>query len=664
MLLLLDTCSVPDSIASTHGVKQVVAAYSPETAQHATPASRAYFTPCLTAALRKLSGGSPFSVHALCHQIKDISIANSNSGPQFPSNPLAPEFFTMTPDKLKNIHLSPRTQLSSNTATPETAFARLRDQPPSPGAGTQINFEEERILVCTTFGGNVSPDMSAFHSWLQNTPPLAGQVTVEGMFLGPSTILLISMPSSLWEAVRHDNIWHYLGLIKSRNMASLYEKLVGPPNLAKATPESSSITLPRPEPSAHRHSRQNSNAQPLGTGPTEPPAIQTSPSARMYQSLAAGGLAMKPKTEGPTDSAEMQEAAEQLKALSHVRHRSGDTNTNPTLQRALPEPLPGLHPGFRTLTRSESMPVLDSGTGSVGAKIRRLLGKPDIRCAHCTHAPFKDSSSLRKHIAAAHTRPFPCAFHFGGCTSTFGSKNEWKRHIASQHLCLQYYRCSMCARTAADGKGNEFNRKDLFTQHLRRMHAPPEVKRALAKGDNAQQTSWDDYVKGMQQSCLIQRRHPPQRSNCPKPGCQSTFEGITAWDEWTEHVGRHMEKGEGDNLGVDALLRQYAIDEGIIERIGENQYRLCPTMANGGTVSQPASQAPMEMHDSQPPPMPAPMSTQGSMVSTSAALPPPIHSASSPQENPHSQPWGPRSLPPLPPHPPHMAHDRRPSQPD
>lgn len=341
---------------------------------------------------------------------------------------------------------------------------------------------------------------------------------------------------------------------------------------------------------------------------------------------------MKPKTEG-ADSAEMQEAAEQLKALSHVRHRSGDAGDHSS-RGPLPDAMPSLHPGFRSFGRSESMPVLQSGSRPAGPRPRRIMGKPVIRCAHCSHAPFKDSSSLRKHIAAAHTRPFPCAFHFGGCTSTFGSKNEWKRHIASQHLCLQFYRCSVCARTAADGKGSEFNRKDLFTQHLRRMHAPPQVKRALAKGEEgAPQSDWDNYVKEMQLSCLIQRRLPPQRSNCPKPGCTSGFEGPTAWDEWTEHVGRHMEKGEGDNLGVDSLLRQYALDEGIIERTGENQYRLCPLLVAPGP-SQPGSQ-PIDLNDSQP------MSSQSTLA---------------PLDD--SQPWG-RSLPPLPPL---HSSDRNPSQ--
>ena len=177
----------------------------------------------------------------------------------------------------------------------------------------------------------------------------------------------------------------------------------------------------------------------------------------------------------------MKEAAEQLKALSHVRHTSGETPS--TLDRSstrVGDSIAVRHagdPGSSPETNESGLEFHNSegsdfNTPSSKPKARRPLQKQtpkqETRCNHCSHPPFKDSSSLRKHIAAAHTRPFPCAFAFAGCNSTFGSKNEWKRHIASQHLCLQYYRCSQCPQSVNEGKGNEFNRKDLFTQHLRR----------------------------------------------------------------------------------------------------------------------------------------------------------------------------------------------------
>jgi hypothetical protein len=290
---------------------------------------------------------------------------------------------------------------------------------------------------------------------------------------------------------------------------------------------------------------------------------------------------------------EMHEAAEQLKALSHVRHLSHDNPSERNHSHIASENSPGFQSG-----REESPSSQDAGDSGEGdtyteyaspatrPKPRRSIQKQgpkqDTRCSLCSHAPFKDSSSLRKHIAAAHTRPFPCAFSFAGCSSTFGSKNEWKRHIASQHLCLTYYRCSSCPQSTIEGKGNEFNRKDLFTQHLRRMHAPFAIKKALAKGDSKLQQEWEVHVKEMQISCLVTRRQPPQRSACPKADCANVFEGTGSWDDWTEHVGRHMEKGEAGRLGVDRLLARWALDQGIIERKEDGEYRFIGTEREGG----------------------------------------------------------------------------------
>jgi hypothetical protein len=227
-----------------------------------------------------------------------------------------------------------------------------------------------------------------------------------------------------------------------------------------------------------------------------------------------------------------------------------------------------------------------SSLASGNAEIQNNSQKQETRCSLCSHAPFKDSSSLRIHIAAAHTRPFSCVFFFAGCTSTFRSKNEWKRHIASEHLCLTYYRCSSCPQSTAEGstakyKSNEFKRKDLFTQHIRRMHAPFAVKKAIAKGDSKLQHEWETHVNEMQAECLVIRRQPPQRSACPKLDCSNIFEGAGSWDDWMEHVGRHMEKGEAGRLGVDRLLARWALEEGIVERRDNGEYRLTGSETEG-----------------------------------------------------------------------------------
>ncbi|WDK20757.1 hypothetical protein CGRA01v4_12045 [Colletotrichum graminicola] len=443
--------------------------------------------------------------------------------------------------------------------------------------------------------------MSFFNSWLHNTPPLAAKIEVEGMFLGPPTMLLISMPHSIWNVVQHDKVCCFLGYITSHNMIQLYQKLKGSTGIPKATAkevEDGRILLEARElaastPALHRRSIDSKDASYLEAASR----VDTNPSGVSFAAAAAAAAAAVDGKHDVEDSAEMQEAAEQLKALSHVRHLSDEAPPAVERQRTtLPD---GAMPVNHEDTGSshdanesgadDTMHSADLSTPNAKTKQRRSIQKAtpkqETRCTLCSHAPFKDSSSLRKHIAAAHTRPFPCAFSFAGCTSTFGSKNEWKRHIASQHLCLQYYRCSSCPQSTVEGKGNEFNRKDLFTQHLRRMHAPFAIKKAIAKGDSKLQVEWEGHVKEMQTTCLVTRRSPPQKSACPKPDCQSVFEGPGSWDEWTEHVGRHMEKGEGQRLGVDRLLAKWALDEGIIERKEDGEYRLCAGNGPGAGLS-------------------------------------------------------------------------------
>ncbi|KAI9150412.1 LOW QUALITY PROTEIN: hypothetical protein HJFPF1_10178 [Paramyrothecium foliicola] len=608
ILLLLDTCSLPDpATAGSHGIKQAIAAYSSE--HDSRDRSERSFTSHLVEAFSKLGNSRPFSAQRLFDEIllqKQQAAQASRSTTVAAASPSkSPLFLTLTPGKGQNLTLAPcpsRSQpappASQNGAEPvDSQTNRTReDQLIDPGSVVDLRFDEARILVCTTFVGDASSDMSFFNQWLQNTPPLGGKIAVEGMFLGPPTMLLISMPHSIWSVVQHDKVCCFLGYITSHNMIHLYQKLVGPAGI-KPSPkevEDGRILLEARESARMRREAENHDQSGFHASARSADRSdfipQTSPGGVAFASLAPSSAPLKAKDD-VEDSAEMQEAAEQLKALSHMRHRSDEAPHPVERQRTtLPDSMPDLRhdeprlPHDTNETRDDPtavdpkvMPISRLKTA------RRSLPKQETRCNHCSHAPFKDSSSLRKHIAAAHTRPFPCAFSFAGCMSTFGSKNEWKRHIASQHLCLQYYRCSSCPQSAAEGKGNEFNRKDLFTQHLRRMHAPFHIKRAINKSDSKLQAEWDNHVKDMQATCLVTRRQPPQRAACPKTDCQSIFEGPGAWDEWTEHVGRHMEKGEGQSLGVDRLLAQWALDEGIVEPKDDGEYRLCASHGQGGS---------------------------------------------------------------------------------
>jgi hypothetical protein len=603
-------------MAGSNGMKQALAAYGPEQ-ESRDPGSKS-FTASLSESLLKLNTGRPFSVHRLHEELlvlkqHDASLPRLTNGTN-KSSPEAPErtpiFFNLTPGT-QSLSLTPLPSSTAQLHSPPRSTeadgkdhaSSREDKVISPESVVDLIFDEARVLVCTTFVGDASPDMAYFNQWLHNTPPAASKITVEGMFLGPPTMLLISMPHSIWNVVQHDKVCCFLGYINSHNMIHLYKKLAASGSVGTATAkevEDGRILLEAREAAATSR-RDTSGSFP--ETPLRPDhhsrdsvAVSHAQSATTLQHSSpslAGLIAPKDDVE---DSAEMQEAAEQLKALSHVRHASGETPSNldrHSAAAAAADNAESRQHDSTSISVDVAEPAQDdslngSTFNSITAKskprksLQKQTPKQETRCSLCSHAPFKDFSTLRKHIAAAHTRPFPCAFSFAGCTSTFGSKNEWKRHIASQHLCLQYYVCSSCPGAAAEGKGNEFNRKDLFTQHLRRMHAPFAIKKAIAKGNDKLQVEWETHVKEMQQSCLVTRRQPPQRSACPRPDCQTVFEGPGSWDEWTEHVGRHMEKGEAQRLGVDRLLAKWALDEGIIERKEDGEYRLCSGPSGGG----------------------------------------------------------------------------------
>ena len=186
--------------------------------------------------------------------------------------------------------------------------------------------------------------------------------------------------------------------------------------------------------------------------------------------------------------------------------------------------------------------------------------------------------SLRKHMQTHDRQPFNCIFANYGCEKTFGSKNEWKRHINRLHLCLDFWRCDlpgcsehnrdpqslMGGNPRADDGPKDFNRKDLFTQHLRRMHQQ-ELER------------WSDGGAAIQERCRIVSRSPPNRGVCGF--CGETFAGEGSWDECLEHVGKHFERLEGSRQQWqdDEELRKWMVSERLLEqtrqgitRIGES----------------------------------------------------------------------------------------------
>jgi len=201
------------------------------------------------------------------------------------------------------------------------------------------------------------------------------------------------------------------------------------------------------------------------------------------------------------------------------------------------------------------------------------------------------SSSLNKHILTAHTRPFTCTFASYGCPATFGSKNEYKRHVSSQHLRPGVYRCdiggcipqprtqrrksSSASSFSNEGAAqvyNEFNRKDLFTQHVRRMHGPSN------SASEAEQDAFEFRLEQIRQRCWIKLHNAPPRTVCgfcrhtslaqgEKEGKEVVFEGRKGWEGRMEHVAQHLEKGQLAEVDEDEDegLREWMVKEGLMQ---------------------------------------------------------------------------------------------------
>jgi len=183
-------------------------------------------------------------------------------------------------------------------------------------------------------------------------------------------------------------------------------------------------------------------------------------------------------------------------------------------------------------------------------------------------------------------RKFICSFSHYGCDVALSSKNEWKRHVSIQHLQLGFYRCDVGPCNPEYNPGvpghkrvyNDFNRKDLFTQHHRRMHKPETGPGsgvfAPGQENSADWKAFEDTLESVRQRCWVEKRKPPQRSTCGF--CGRVFEGEGSWNDRMEHVGGHFSRDVIDSKEEreDEDLTNWATQEGIIKDAGNGRHIL------------------------------------------------------------------------------------------
>ncbi|KAL2444541.1 hypothetical protein ABEF95_017026 [Exophiala dermatitidis] len=309
-------------------------------------------------------------------------------------------------------------------------------------------------------------------------------------------------------------------------------------------------------------------------------------------------LELSERMPSPTDSGLGQSILEVEDRIvdegEYRTHRGdGDSDFTPARQPRLPR-LPRLRSvtDRRRSLRSPAQQRQNARPAAIFDPQARIHKRRQIRRATATNdidVPRSKHKRLSFRPGQKGLKLFLCTFHHYGCHQTFANKNEWKRHVYFQHLQLGYFRCDMgtCSPEIA-GKffrgHNDFKRKDLFTQHCRRMHAPWVVAgRGEEAASKKEKDNFEKELEEIRSRCWVDRRGPPNRSACGF--CGETFadaddEGEAgqgrSWEERMHHVGRHLEKQEVNvhEEEVDQGLREWAITENIIRRGRNGEYQL------------------------------------------------------------------------------------------
>lgn len=212
---------------------------------------------------------------------------------------------------------------------------------------------------------------------------------------------------------------------------------------------------------------------------------------------------------------------------------------------------------FATVATSTTIPIPKSPIRKRPAASRKS-NQTSTRNTKARSVKETTTSSSSGATDREREKKYSCSFKQYGCESTFSTKNEWKRHFASQHLKLENYRCDLKGCDAASKGPNDFNRKDLFTQHLRRMHAPWTGRKTSPT--TAERAEFEATLDEHARRCVKPLRAPPAKTSCTE--CNNIV--FTDWSKRMEHMSQHYEQDPQFEEARDPELERWAFEEKIL----------------------------------------------------------------------------------------------------
>lgn len=141
-----------------------------------------------------------------------------------------PVHFMMTSD-----HKAPSIEMSRLIPEDRRPPSPPRDQSPpglSGGRGpvegecfTEPNEDRPHVMISLALEEDQRLDINAWEQWLSSFPALARYVKVQGVFKSHSTLLLLSMPVTVWDLLPDDQACSFVAFIRSNNLVKTPERV-------------------------------------------------------------------------------------------------------------------------------------------------------------------------------------------------------------------------------------------------------------------------------------------------------------------------------------------------------------------------------------------------------------------------------------------------------
>lgn len=93
---------------------------------------------------------------------------------------------------------------------------------------TEPNEDKPHVMISLALEEDQRLDLNAWEQWLASFPALAKYVKVQGVFKSHSTLLLLSMPVSLWDLLPEDQACSFVAFIRSNNLIKTPERAETP----------------------------------------------------------------------------------------------------------------------------------------------------------------------------------------------------------------------------------------------------------------------------------------------------------------------------------------------------------------------------------------------------------------------------------------------------